>query len=553
MRSSSDDEDDSTLSGLELEQFVAFSPRRTPSRTNSGSFLHSRSSSLNRKNNIVSPTASPRTAPSNFFQGRTMARAAYAQLLEQRLRGGDFRMQSPMFGVRGRISCWLASLLGMILLSISLNLFEVSYLNNIFGDSAKAQLQKAGFEAPNTSPGVTGRPGIATAGSQQITTSPTAAPTLPRPFLSVHEHKETILNSNFSSTNTFTTWLDFDDNDPPKRRKHPVVGDEKAFASQWCDLTGTTWYPSNASHTKDTTWQLRAPAFLLPGAAYSGTVYMAAALHQHPSILPARTKELQFFHERPFRRYVSASEKTLVRAARERMFARDYDIATLKKNNTMLSFDATPGYLFYSSLLPRRILCVEPWVKLVLMLRNPVDRVLEHYAASQQRGLKQTLEQWIDQEFALMQKVGLIAAANTTQDPKFFGSKEEDVAWYDYQTASVAGGIGRSMYVVQIRQWIAAFRQVGRDSAEALLIVRTDRVAANPGAEYERVLKFLRLPPHVLQAQKLSMPVTVTHQTRRVSAETRQRLEDFFLPYNRRLKSLMRLYGVSSCAEDDDV
>jgi hypothetical protein len=477
-----------------------------------------------------------------------MARVAYSQFTAGR-RGMMFRAHggnNVAFSRSGRISCWLASLLGMIILSISLNLFEGSYINSIFGSRVE---DKKSFEAPHPSGVDPLRISVPNA-VQSIPDPPSAAPTQKTPYISVHEHKAAVMNGTTVSSNTFTTWLDFDKFDPPKRRNHPAVGDGEAFASQWCDLTGTTWYPVNQSHTtKDTLWQLRAPAFLLPGAAYSGTVYMAAALHQHPLILPARTKELQFFHERPFRRYVSANEKTLVRAARERMYARDYDTVALKKNASVISFDASPGYLFYSSLLPRRILCVEPWVKLVLMLRNPVDRVLEHYAASQKRGLKQTLEQWIDQEFALMERVGLIASANATDDPKFFDSKEEDLAWYEYQTASVAGGIGRSMYVIQIRQWIAACRTAGRDPTEAVLIVRTDHVAADPLAEYARILKFLNLPPHVLQ--KLAMPVTVTHQTRPVKPETRQRLEDFFLPYNRRLKRLMRQYGVSSTAEDD--
>lgn len=516
--------------GLELEAILPSSPRQ-PYLTNSGSLLYLRSR--------------PSPPPSLFvftdeIRTPTMAQSAYYRITGRR---GVVRSNSRwnVLVDRSRITCYLASLLGMVILTLSLNLFEGSYVQSIFNMSVTDK-------APNTPHKNDGRsiPTSAPSGKRPAV----AAIVVPKPYLSVHEHKIASFNSSFSFSNTFTTWLDFDEHDPPPRKHYPVVGDGEAFAAQWCDLTGTRWYPTNESRIKDVSWQQRAPAFLLPGAAYSGTVFLATLLHQHPSILPARSVELQFFHERPFRRYVSASEKTLVRAARERMYARDYSSSILKRNGAVVSFDATPGYLFYSSLLPRRILCVEPWVQLVLVLRNPVDRVLEQYAALQQRGLKQSLEQWIDQEFAIMERVGLIPGPNHTEDPQFSDSKEEDVAWYDYQTASVGGGIGRSLYVIQIRQWIAAFRTAGRNPAEAILIVRTDHVAANPATEYERTLNFLKLPAHPLP-QQVPVPIAVTHQTRSVSEETRQRLEYFFQPYNRRLKRLMRQHGISSSAEED--
>jgi hypothetical protein len=183
------------------------------------------------------------------------------------------------------------------------------------------------------------------------------------------------------------------------------------------------------------------------------------------------------------------------------------------------------------------------------MLRNPVDRVLEHYAACKQRGLQLTLEQWIDAEFALMRKSGLIAHVNSTKSPNFFGSREEDSAWYNYTSATIEGGIGRSLYEIQIRQWIEAFILAGRDPSNAMLIVRTDHVGADPNREYARILRFLQLPPHALGKQTL--PRAITHQTRPVSAATRRRLEGFFRPYNERLKRLLRTYGISSSADED--
>jgi len=536
------DSDDGEEAGLEMENLLLAQQqtpnrgRRTTQRSDSGSNILLRRSNTPSSGAASSPSAPPAGGPCDSGS-RKIARA------------GRFAARR-VFSRNRRVSVWLFVMLLMVIASVSLNAFEGTYISNIFGKTAD---KDSDFDGP---PGqiITS----AGAGARNFATIrtpiavPTAAPVTPQPHLSVHEHKASSLNYS-TPHNTFTTWLDFDDQDPPKRKSYPQPRDGQAFCDQWCDLRGgVTWYPDDKE--KQQSWQRRAPAFLLPGALYSGTVYLAAALHQHPSILPARTKELQFFHERPFRRYVSPQEKTLVQAARERMYARDFNTTALAQNKQLVSFDASPGYFFYSSLLPRRILCVEPWVKLVLILRNPVDRVLEHYAAMQQRGLKLTLEAWIDKEFTLMEKVGLIQNATMDDDSnnKFFGSKEEDVAWYEYQTASVGGAIGRSMYVVQIRHWVQALRAVGRSPDQEILILRTDHVAVDPNVEYQRILRFLQLPGVPLHDSKSLPPLTVTHQTRPVAPATRERLEDFFRPYNRRLKRLLRQSGISSSAQDDN-
>jgi hypothetical protein len=320
----------------------------------------------------------------------------------------------------------------------------------------------------------------------------------------------------------------------------------QAFVERWCDLQGVDWYPTGTK-----AWQQRGPAFLLPGAKMSGTKQLAAWLLQHSQIVapPARrSSELQFFYERNFRRYVTAQERTKVKAARERMYARDFSVTPLKKSDTAMEFDATPGYLFYSSILPRRILCVAPWIKLVVLLRDPVDRVAAHYAEARRKGLKLTLEEWIDKEFALLDHVGLlnhttsIATANA-----FSGSTEEDVAWYHYHTATLEGALGRGMYEIQLRQWFQALRAVGRDPADSVLIVRSEHLHTSPAEPYRQMLTFLGLStqdeqkntfrPALLGAESAS-----THLP--MKEETRQRLTDFYAPYNARLQSLVQSYRV---------
>lgn len=323
----------------------------------------------------------------------------------------------------------------------------------------------------------------------------------------------------------------------------------QAFVERWCDLQGVDWYPTGTK-----AWQQRGPAFLLPGAKMSGTKQLSAWLLQHEQIVPPparRSTELQFFYERNFRRYVTAQERTKVLAARERMYARDFSVTALKKSEKAMEFDATPGYLFYSSILPRRILCVAPWVKLVVLLRDPVDRVAAHYLEAKRKGLKVSLEEWIEKEFALIDRVGLLnhtsAATATGATNSFSGSTEEDVAWYNYHSATLEGALGRGLYEIQLRQWFQALRAVGRDPADSVLIVRAEHLHTSPAEPYRQILKFLGLSTqdkksNTFRPTLLGAEATSTRLP--MKEETRQRLTEFYAPYNARLQGLVQSYRV---------
>ena len=144
-----------------------------------------------------------------------------------------------------------------------------------------------------------------------------------------------------------------------------------------------------------------------------------------------------------------------------------------------------------------------------------------------------------------MKQVGLL---NSTDNSKFYGSREEDIAWYKYQSLSQTGGlIGRSMYVIQLRHWIAALRMAGRVPYESMLIVYSENLVLQPQFEYDRMVQFINLQPHTIPTTLLNqMPLSLTHQTRYVSDETRQILEDFFVPYNKQLQRLLYRYEISS-------
>ena len=177
--------------------------------------------------------------------------------------------------------------------------------------------------------------------------------------------------------------------------RNPVLTNQSAsFVDRWCDLRKTPWYPTDAQTQQK-------PYFLIPGAKFAGTTVLTQMLLQHPHLVaPKPTPELGFFLDGSFR-FVNHQEKTLVGPARQRL-------ATHFPHRHALSFDASPGYLFYSSLIPRRILCVVPWVKLVVLLRHPIDRALEQYRWAQRKGYRGSEETYVQRDFDLLQRVGVI-------------------------------------------------------------------------------------------------------------------------------------------------
>jgi hypothetical protein len=550
----------SASSSLEVDLLLSdMSPSGRTTRTYSGSLLLSRGN----RRNPLDERESWSTAAAEVIcegKGRKLAKAA--------LSSGKSAAHRVFRGYRSPISCWLASLLAMVSFSIFFNGLEGTYFSRFFGDPASTSRtqEKTSFQPPPITPTTAGRPvvdsdndnndaerplAVAPAkapGPSQMMKSMVAEPIqLPASdFVSVHDHLKAAESPTTTYRhNSFSTWLDFDERDPLPSTTPVAPSDPKHFVEQWCILDKSVeWDPPGAND-----WHHRAPAFLLPGASHAGLHFLTEALHDHPSIVQTSTQQMNFFLDVPFNKFIrrstttTRSEKTLVKQARDAMYLRHYALTELKRNESLLAFDATPSYLYYSMQVPFRLLCVAPWVKLVVILRNPVDRVLEHYAAERQKGLKLSLEDWIDQDMELMKQVNLISTSsnnNNNNNNTNSTNIDEDMAWLSYQRKSVAGQIGRSMYFIPLRHWIKAFLRAGRKPD--ILLVRTDQIALDPNGQYQRILNFLGLAPMALQRETL--PIEITHQIRPISNATRASLEAFFRPYNRKLKALIRRYNL---------
>src|SRR5579885_1417562 len=112
------------------------------------------------------------------------------------------------------------------------------------------------------------------------------------------------------------------------------------------------------------------PDFLIIGGQRCGTSSLYYYLTEHPGIISASTKETHFFDE-SFSKGIG-----WYRAQFPSSFQKMYVTNVLKRD--FLTGEGTPYYILYPH-APRRTFEIVPHVKLIALLRNPVERAHSQY------------------------------------------------------------------------------------------------------------------------------------------------------------------------------
>ena len=111
----------------------------------------------------------------------------------------------------------------------------------------------------------------------------------------------------------------------------------------------------------------RLPDFVVIGAQRSGTSYLALNLRQHPGIYMASRKELHFFTVH-FDRGLDWYRRQFADAA-----------------PGQVAGEATPLYVYFGDAIERMARAI-PDARLIVTLRNPVDRAYSHWLKERTRG-----------------------------------------------------------------------------------------------------------------------------------------------------------------------
>jgi hypothetical protein len=235
------------------------------------------------------------------------------------------------------------------------------------------------------------------------------------------------------------------------------------------------------------------PDFLVIGAQRAGTTSLYRYLLQHPDVAPARVKEVHFFDD------AFARGPAWYRAHFPRAAALSRPGAARRR----ITGEATPYYLFHPA-VPGRVAALLPDVKLIAILRDPVDRAYSHY--------------WLQRAFGRERLSFEDAVAS--EDDRLRGDRDDRGAhrWFSY--------LARGIYVDQLVRW---GDYVPRGS---LLVLESERLLAEPQASLREVTAFLGLsdPPPLARERRHHGKVVAP-----MREETRARLNDLFEPHNERL------------------
>jgi hypothetical protein len=206
---------------------------------------------------------------------------------------------------------------------------------------------------------------------------------------------------------------------------------------------------------------VRLPAFIGLGTQKGGTTSLQRLLADHPGVFLPPVKEVQFF--------------SLHHGRGAEWYGQHYAGASPHQR----CGDITPYYLFHPA-VPERLQQALPQARLVVLLRDPVERALSGLFHSIRLGLEP-----LPPEQAL-----------AAEDARLAGAADQLLAGLaEHHSHQVHSYLSRSRYELQLERYEALF------PAEQLLILRSEDFFSDPAPLWRQLLAFLELETVPLPAQ----------------------------------------------------
>ena len=249
------------------------------------------------------------------------------------------------------------------------------------------------------------------------------------------------------------------------------------------------------------------PDFIIIGTVRSGTTSLYYNICQHECVLTAAYDELGFFD----------SNYHLGLNWYRSMFPTKYEKQkVIQKFGKFLTYDVTPWYV-RRPWTANRIKSLLPSVKIIVVLRNPVDRTYSHYHLTRrEKGLTKSFEEIIDED---IQKIN-----NYDDDLK---NSEE------YYAELVQNShIARGFYLEQLEIWLTIFDK------KNILIISSEDLAENTQKTMNSIFNFLDLENQIIpNLQKINVG-----KYPKMKEETRKTLENYFFDHNKNLFKKIEKY-----------
>ncbi|WP_428327287.1 sulfotransferase domain-containing protein [Nitrosopumilus sp.] len=244
------------------------------------------------------------------------------------------------------------------------------------------------------------------------------------------------------------------------------------------------------------------PNFIIIGAVRSGTTSLYYDICEHSCVLPADYDEIGFFdsnYELGINWYKS-------------MFPTKIESKKIElKTGICITGEDTPFY-FWDTDASKRIKNEIPKIKLIILLRNPIDRAYSNYNLGKRSG-----NESLSFEDAIKKEIELLKKNNDFESDKIEKFRRN------------RSYIAKGLYHNQIRKWLALF------SKDQILILNTEDLEENPHQALKKVFGFLGLPNE--EIKNIQHRKVANYE--KMNVETRQFLSNLFKPYNEKLFRLL--------------
>ncbi|MGH7824190.1 MAG: sulfotransferase domain-containing protein [Candidatus Binatia bacterium] len=189
--------------------------------------------------------------------------------------------------------------------------------------------------------------------------------------------------------------------------------------------------------------------FLICGTQRGGTSALYRYVREHPEICWARRKEVHYFDsERHFRR--------------KPQYSKYHSFFNPQSSHKVLG-EATPAYMYWYD-APRRIWEYNPSIKLIIILRNPIDRAYSHWNLLRHRTPNVSFWEAIQNE------------------------RERCRSALPLQHRSYSY-VDRGFYLEQLRRLWTYFEQ------KQMLILRNEDLRRRPQEVVDKICRFLEINP----------------------------------------------------------
>ncbi|MEU6206845.1 sulfotransferase [Micromonospora musae] len=254
------------------------------------------------------------------------------------------------------------------------------------------------------------------------------------------------------------------------------------------------------------------PDFLIIGTKRGGTTSLWNYLVQHPLVprlFPAwNTKASHYFEENWRRGEPWYRSHFPTRRQRETLASRHGGPARVG--------EAAPLYMFHP-LAAQRVAALMPSVRLIVLLRDPVERAYSHWKERRTHGIEP-----LDFADALAAEEERTAGERDRliAEPEYHSERYD---WYTYRA--------RGRYLEHLEPWLARF------DPEQFLFLPSENLYRDARATYGRTLDFLGLPHHDLPEFK----VYNDRRSAPLDPGVRAELTAYYQPHNDALRRRLDL------------